>query len=276
MKKIIYTTDYSDNSVSALKYTYALSTLLQADVIVLHIFNEQSEPEMELISEEKLIVQHHKNRIRDFCSLHLKQDFDSLNFSEAAVKGTDVSHEILRFVRDINVCMLVMGTCITGNLKELFLGNTTTKMLAISPFPLLIVPTGFIFKKLEKILYTSDLQLKDIYNIGELVKIVNPLNTKISIIHVSKEDNLINRNLLEWFKKSLSEKVNYPNIEIETIFSGDIFETLKLSIDESEADMVAMMERTHKPEINSLLHRDLVKRMQSSLKVPLLSFNEIS
>ena len=276
MKKIIYTTDFSENSVSALKYTYALSKLLQADVIVLHIFKEQPEPEIELISDEKLIVQHHKNRIRDFCSLHLKQDFDSLNFSEAAVKGTDVSHEILRFVRDLNVCMLIMGACGTGNLKELILGSTTTEMLAISPFPLLIVPTGFVFKKLENILYTSDLQLKDIYNIGELVKMVNPLNTKIIIIHVSKEDDLMNKNLFEWFKKSLSEKVNYTNIEIETIFSKDIFESLKLYIDESEADIVAMMERKHKPEINYLLHRDLVKRMQSSLKVPLLSFNEIS
>ena len=275
MKKIIYTTDYSENSVSALKYTYALSKLLQTDVIVLHIFNEQPEPENELISEEKLLVQHHKNRIRNFCSSHLKQDFDSLNFSEAAVRGTDVSHEILRFVRDLNVYMLVMGSSITGNLKELFLGSTTTKMLAISPYPLLIVPTGFIFKKLEKIVYTSDLQLKDIYNIGELVKIVNPLKTKIIIIHVSKEDDLMYKNLLEWFKKSLSEKVNYPYIEIETIFSEDIFETLTLSVDESETDMVAMMERKHKPEINYLLHRDLVKRMQSSLKVPLLSFNEI-
>ena len=276
MKKIIYTTDFSDNSVSALKYTYALSKLLQADVIVLHIFKEQPEPEVELISDEKLIVQHHKDRIRDFCSLHLKQDFDSLNFSEAAIKGTDVSHEILHFVRDINVCMLVMGACGTGNLKELILGSTTTEMLAISPFPLLIVPKGFVFKKLENILYTSDLQLKDIYNIGELVKMVNPLNTKIIIIHVSKEDDLMNKNLFEWFKKSLSEKVNYTNIEIETIFSKDIFESLKLYIDESEADIVAMMERKHKPEINYLLHRDLVKRMQSSLKVPLLSFNEIS
>jgi len=276
MKKIIYTTDYSDNSVSALKYTYALSRLLKAYVIVLHIFKEQPEPEIELISDEKLIVQHHKDRIRDFCSLHLKQDFDSLNFSEAAVKGTDVSREILRFVRDINVYMLVMGACGSGNLKGLYLGCTTIEILAISPFPLLIVPTGFVFKKLEKILYTSDLQLKDIYNIGELVNIVNPLNSKIIVLHVSKEDNLMSKNLLEWFRKSLSEKVDYPNIEIETVFSEDIFETLKLSIDESEADMVAMMERKHKPEINYLLHRDLVKRMQSSLKLPLLSFNEIS
>jgi nucleotide-binding universal stress UspA family protein len=276
MKKIICTTDYSDNSVSALKYTFALSRLLKAYVIVLHIFKEQPEPEIELISDEKLIVQHHKDRIRDFCSLHLKQDLDNLNFSAAAVKGTDVSHEILRFVRDIDVSMLVMGSSGGGNIKELFLGITTTKMLEISPFPLLIVPKAYVFKKLEKILYTSDLQLKDIYNIGELVKIVNPLNTKISIIHVSKEDNLMNKNLLEWFRKSLSEKVDYQNIEVETIFSEETFETLKLSIDESEADMVAMMERKHKPEINYLLHRDLVKRMQSSLKAPLLSFNEIS
>jgi hypothetical protein len=169
-----------------------------------------------------------------------------------------------------------MGAGGKGNLKELFLSSTSTKMISISPFPLLIVPTGFVFKKLEKIMYTSDLELKDIYNISELVKIVNPLNAKIIIIHVSKEDNLINKNLLEWFKKSLSEKVTYPNIEIETMFSEDIFETLMLSMDQSEVDMVAMMERKHQPEINYLLHRDLVKRMQSSLKVPLLSFNEIS
>jgi nucleotide-binding universal stress UspA family protein len=277
MKKIIYTTDFSDNSVSVLKYTYALSKLLQAQVIVLHVFfKEQPDSKLKLNTDERLIVQHHKKHIRDFCSLHLEQDFYSLNFSEAAVKGADISRAILLFVRDIKISLLVMGTSRKGNLKKLFLGSTVSNMLVMSPFPLLIVPPGYVFKNLEKILYTSDLQLKDIYNIGELVKIINPINSEIIIIHVSKEDNLMNKNLLNWFKKSLREKITYPNIKLKTIFSEDIFESLKLSLDESQADIVSMMERKHKPEINYVLHRDLVKRMQSSLTIPLLSFNEIS
>lgn len=276
MKKIIYATDFSDNSVSALKYTYALSKLLQADVIVLHVFNEKPKTEIDIISDEKLIVLHHKSLIRDFCSLHLKQDFEGLDFSEAAVNGSDVSREILYFVRDLNVCMLVMGACGASNIKELLLGSTTTDMLEISPFPVLVVPKGFVFKKLERILYSSDLQLKDIYNIGELVKLIHPLNSKITILHIAKKDDLMNKNLLEWFKNSLSEKVNYPNIEIETVFSDEIFDSILFFIAKSEPDMIVMMERRHKPEINFILHRDLVKRMQSSIKVPLLSFNQTS
>ena len=276
MKKIIYATDFSDNSISALKYTYELSKLLQVDVIVLHVFNEIPKTEIDIISDEKLIVLHRKNLIREFCSLHLKHDFESLNFSVAAVNGKDVSREILYFARDMNVCMLVMGACGSGNIKKLILGSTTTKMIEISPFPVLVVPKGFVFKKLEKILYSSDLQLKDIYNIRELVKIINPLNSKITILHIAKKDDLMNKNLLEWFKKSLSEKVTYPNVEIETIFSEEIFDSLILFIDKSEPDLVVMLERKHKPEINYVLHRDLVKRMHSSIKVPLLSFNETS
>lgn len=274
MKKIIYATDFSDNSVSALKYTYELSKLLQVDVIVLHVFNENPKTTLDIISDEKLIVLHHKSLIREFCSLHLKQDFDSLNFSEAAVNGTDVSREILFFVRDINVCMLVMGACGSSNIKDLIIGSTTTKMIEISPFPVLVIPTVLIFKKPEKILYSSDLQLKDIYNIGELAKIINPLNSKIIVVHIAKKDDLMTRNLIEWFKKLMTEKVDYPNIEIDTIFSEDIFESIHFSIGKTKADMVVMMKRKHKPEINYVLHRDLVKRIQSSIKVPLLSFNE--
>ena len=276
MKKIICATDYSDNSVSALKYSYAISKLLKADVIVLHVFKENSKTETNLISEVKQNILHHKNRIRDFRSLHLKRKFNSLNFSEVAVSGSDVGKEIVRFASGIKVSMIVMGACGYGNVKEFFMGSTSKKTIEISPVPVLIIPSNFVFRGLEKVLYCSDLQLKDIYNIGKLVKIVTPVNSKIIIVHIAEKDDVMNKNLLEWFQNLLKEKVNYAKLEIQSIFSDDIFESLQNFIDQSESDMVVMMERKHKPEINYVLHRDLVKRMQSSIKLPLLSFNETS
>lgn len=274
MKKIIYTSDFSKNSIAALKYANFLGELFDVEVIALHVAKKE---ELKATKEEnkkqaRLAV---KKQLDDFCSKNLGRDLNEVNLTTAVVSANSVTNGILDFIRNMEVQMLIMGACGSGTFKDFFLGSSTKDMLELSPFPLLAVPPNYKDPKLEKVIYTSDLEEEDLKNIAELVKILHPVKVKIVVLHVSdKAEQQVNE-LLTWFKDLLAEKLKYPHLEYKMVFSDEIFKTLKNNIEVQNPDMVVMLERQPRKDKTSILHRDMVKRFQSCTRVPLLSFRKI-
>ena len=60
---------------------------------------------------------------------------------------------------------------------------------------------------------------------------------------------------------------------MDILYSEDVFDTLKIYYRNSNADLIAMLEREDSGIASKVFHRDLVKRMESYGKIPLLSFN---
>ena len=268
MKKLIYATNFSKDSIPALKYSYGIRKLYNAEVIVLHVFDAGSG------SEGKIKVIDKRRELEDFCSMHLGEKYDDLDLSASVINGSDVVHEIIHFVRDLDVSLLLMGACKPNPLNELLLMDTTKEMIEKAPFPVLSVPRGFEFKIPEKILYSTDFDEEDVYHIMELVKILAPFSAEITILHVSDEKKEKTNSLLLWFKDLVEEKVKYDKIHYKIIYSDDVVDSVKSFVEEVDMDMVAMLERGKKTKLTKLLHRDRVKQLQGSLKVPLLSFKK--
>lgn len=273
MKKIVYTTDFSENSVAALKYAKALGEVFNTDVIALHVATP-SELKVTKKNNEKEARVALKAKLEEFCSEHLDEDLSDLNLTVAVTVASSVTKGIMDFTRDMQIRILIMGACGSGNFKDFFLGSSTKDMLELSPYPLLAVPPNYVFTELKNVVYTTDFEQKDIINIKELLGLLDPVKPKLIILHVSDQDETMTKNLLEWFKKNLAEKVEYSDIEFKIIFSDNILKSLKENIENLDADMVVMLERKPDSQKSSLLHRDLVKRMQACIEVPLLSFNE--
>ncbi|MCF4102726.1 universal stress protein [Gillisia sp. M10.2A] len=274
MKKIVHTTDYSENSIAALKYAYKVSKILGYDLIVLHIHNHKNETASNLKLDVKEVIINENKRLKNFCSLHLKKDFDELQITAAVRKGTNVPSAIMKFIRDMNIHMLIMGARGAGNLKELLLGNNTTEMLDLSPFPVLTVPADFEFSGIQKILYTTDFEKKDACNILELTKILAPMDISILLVHISTEDEAATKQKLEKFQEVLEEKIPGNKIQSKLIYSNTVFESLVTFINEYQPEMLVMYNRKRKNNLTGLLHRDFVKRMYANIKTPLLSFKE--
>lgn len=275
MKKIIYATDFSENSVAALKYSYQLGKLLKADVIVLHIFNPDDLSTARTIAEKKQVIEHHTSRLEKFCSLNLQENFNNLDLSLAVIKGENISREIIKFVRDIDVLMLVLGACGSGTVRDFLPGSTTKNVISSSPYPVITVPGNFNFTKLKKVMYATDLEEEDLYNLCEFVRVFGPLEVEITVVHVTSNKETEANDLMEWFKELLFEKTSYSHFNFQILYSTDIIEALTGYYIEVEADLVIMMEHKTTFAIHSVLHRDLVKRMQSCTKIPLLSLKEI-
>jgi nucleotide-binding universal stress UspA family protein len=113
----------------------------------------------------------------------------------------------------------------------------------------------------------------DIEVIKKLSKIAKAFKAKIQVVHITTEKEYEVESQMDLFKDKLKKKVDYENIKFKILVSDDVFNTLRMYLEEIEADIVVMLEREKRGLLSKLFHGDLVKKMETYDKLPLLSFN---
>lgn len=279
MKTLLYATDYSENSVSALKFAHALSQKLDARLVITHIFEFPSILGAEALDNplphiKEVAFKTNRSKLEELCKEHLGIHWDSPNIRLEAAENNSVIKGIISKAEEWHAQMIVVGTKGGSGLEELILGSTTKKLFERAPCPILAIPKDAGQMNIRTIVYATDFEEEDIRAIQKLTEIAKPLKAKIKVVHISTNEEYAGDLLMEWFKELLESKVDYPEIEFELLFSADVFDTLIVYLGEVNADIIVMLEREKKGFLKKWFHKDLVKRMEDYGKVSLMSFNE--
>ena len=280
MKTILYATDLSENSVAALKYSYALCKKTNAFLSVIHVFEmpaflTSKSIEQSLIREKDNLNQHQK-KLEEFCVKHLDENLNNKNIEIEAIENSSVLDGIISKSIELKAFVIVVGVKGKSPFKEFLLGTTSEKLIQRAPCALLTVPENTTNCEIKTIVYATDFERADISSISRLIRIAKPFSAKIKIVHISPKNEYDGRQQLEWFKEILFEEVMYEHIDFELFYSNDIFNILKAYHEEIDADLIAMLERRKKGIFKNLFHQDLVLKMETYATIPLLSFNEIN
>jgi len=277
-KTIIHATDYSKNTVAALKFAQLLSSKLGAHLKVIHVFDYPTIINTKVLEPvphiEANAYKHHNSKLLKFCKQHLADDLDLRKISTEAIEDKSVVNGIISLATELDAAMIITGIKGVNFIKEFIMGNTTKHLIEKSSCPVLAIPAEASHKQLETIVYASDFLEEDIYAIEKLVEIARPFDGVIKVVHITTEEEYDGITQMEWFKEALKQKIKYKKIEFEVIFSEDIFDSLRIYLGDVNADLVVMMEREKDGFKDKIIHRDLVKRMESYGMIPLMSFNK--
>lgn len=278
MNRIICATDYSENSITALKYAYSISKKLNTNLMVTHVFNFPAllkiEFEENFIDNEKETYKQQHLKLKKFCILHLGDDLDEMNVTIEVIENSSAFKGIISKADEIKAFMIVVGIKGTNILKEV-MGSTTRQLINKAPCLVLAIPEYIIYKEIDTIVYATDFEAEaDIEVIKKLSKIAKAFEAKIQVVHITTEKEYEVESQMDLFKDKLKKKVDYENIKFKILVSDDVFNTLRMYLEEIEADIVVMLEREKRGLLSKLFHGDLVKKMETYGKLPLLSFNE--
>lgn len=279
MKTIIHATDFSDNAITALKYAYTLSKKTKAVLWVIHVFNNStfaSNINDPILLPVKESIQQKNAKLKEFCKLHLGSDIETLNIQIEAIENSSVINGIISKADELCASMIVTGMKGKSALKELLMGSTTKKLIEIAPCPVLAIPINATLNQIKTIVYTTDFEEEDIIAIFRLAEIAKIFNATIKIVHVFQKSDTDAQQEMEWFKEILKQKVIYKNLEFDLVFSDDIYNYLVFYLNKVDANLIGMLERGNKGLIKKIFHKDLVKKMESTIHIPLISFNEIN
>lgn len=278
MKTILYATDYSDNSISALHFAYGLSKELNHKMVVLHVYEVplvlESTTSTTYVSNEVKAFVREKEKLALFCKKNLGNNPEKMNITINIAEHSPIWKGILEKAEEIEADLIVVGTKGDSRVRKYLLGSTTTKLMEKANCPIMAIPNNTPYRAIDTILYASDFEGSDIFIINDLVAFAKPLDAEIQVVHITNKDEKTSNEEMDWFKNMVHHKVRYEKLHFETHFGVDVFETLQKYANEINPDIIAILEREGNSLIKNLWHRDLVKRMNSETTYPLLSFNK--
>jgi len=154
IKKILYTTDLSQNSAYAFRYAVNFAKKFDAEIIILHVIEGTSEDAVKALElyldkhylketlekREDHAVERIKDRLKIFCDKELADDpeFAKKIGSIEAYRGYP-EEEILKKAETLNCDAIIMGAHEKG-ITHTFLGTVAKRVLRRSRKPVFIIP----------------------------------------------------------------------------------------------------------------------------------------
>ncbi len=278
MKTLLCATDFSDNSVAAVKMANNLRKTLGAKLYVVHVFDLSatfvSTVSIAYARLEEAAFKDRQGRLLEFCMEHLGRDAQTDRVKMLIQENSITSNGILAEADKIDPDLILVGTKGSSAVRELFLGSTASALIEKSKYPVLSIPPGFKSTVIKTLVYATAFEEADIMAIEKIVGLAQIINADIKLVHVSTKDEYAGEEQLQWFRDMLTEKVPLEKLSFDLKFSDDVVEELHQYLDEVKPQILIMLEREGHSLISNLWHRDLVKRMKLEADIPLMSFHK--
>lgn len=277
MKKILIPTDFSDNSDAAIKFAF---TLFEEKSIEIHLLNVVGielidYPESAMVNHDKvLVIQNQANKLMEDLEKSVEEYFDCKNKTiKTHVQHGTVINEINDFATKNEIDLIIMGT--QGehhNLIEKIFGTVSTAILNNPNCPTILVPLGCEIKEVDNILFATNLDKGDAFELWKVNRLLQPRNPIVRCLHIQKDNSKMNESELALFAEFIMESSK----SIQTIFNVEHKNQVSTTINEYIKDYdvkMLVMHKSKKSMFSQIYGLSQTKFMAHKLKVPLLVMN---
>lgn len=275
MKKIIVSTDFSENSDAACHYAIELAKKTNADIILLHVFEVPvvysdvnvvtSELDYSIIHDtaEKRL----KNYYKKVAHLAGKINIDLL--IQEGLASSRISEVALENKADL----IIMGTTGMSALERFFGGSNTTRIIGNSPCMVLAIPGNATFTGWSKIVFATDLSEENMDHAKLLVPLAEKFNSEIIFLNI-KTDLIDSRKRRPRDIESLLRKhIDYPKISGYTLGDTNITDGIDYFLKHHEADCLVIYTH-HRNLLQGIFSRSITKSISFHTTVPLLVLHD--
>ena len=265
MKNIILPTDFSENSINAIRYALNLFEDNKCTFYLLHTFTPTAYQSgkafhnfaaLELVHANRDVAIEKIKELRDNLSAEFKNSKHRLKW---VVDFNLLISKIRGLIKEKNIDSIIMGTQGATGAKEIFLGTHTMYTIKKVNRPVLAVPSGYQYRKPKEILFATDYKILREEELDFLDFFTRLHSSRLHVLNVFTEDldeqQRENRKQLSDYLKDkkpmfhLTEGKNIP---------GAVEDFQK----ENNIDLIIMVHKKHsffenilfKPVINELVY----------------------
>jgi len=280
MNTILVATDFSKNCEASILYGLKLAQTLNAEVELLNSFvtvpaiGIDGGPGIvnETVTETGMNA--HKEKLAALIQ-SLPEEYTEGVPIKATVSSGDPVYCICDHVDNNDIDLVIMGTHGESRLEEMLFGSTTVDVMRQAKCPVLAIPPDAKFEGINKIVYASDLEKKDIETIKHLCEFASVFDSEVVVFHVFSEDNLTNQEEADEFTLMLNKEVHYPKLKKESVTYQTTYNAILDVIKKDAANLIVMREQ-ERGVFYKLFHVDMVKRINFHTTIPLLAYNDNS
>lgn len=271
MKTILVPTDFSNNANNALKYANDFAKATKNQIVLLHVYipllgkyNIVPGIVAEDIAIKKSTSEKKLARLR---SKYLKAPSSEL------VKIGNPIDGIIETAQNSKSQIIIMGTHGASGLKRILFGSNTSDVISKSNVPVLAIPQRYRFKKINTIVYASDLN-NTINELKHIIPIAKQLGATIEVLNLNymynKNDD--KKSIIEKKIKSLSYK-KIKLIEQKATIEQTMIDQIKKYLVQRKPQILVMFPED-KAWFDKLFISNKTEELANHLKLPLLSIRK--
>ncbi|MBO3098944.1 universal stress protein [Gelidibacter pelagius] len=275
MKNILLPTDFSDNSLNAIRYAIQL---FENDQCTFHLFNAYTPVVYDLTY---VLLSPAQFGLRDPIRAASQEGLDKLTTELKEEFGTNPNHKfetIARFetliagikelIVERNIDLVVMGTKGATGAKKILFGSNTVQVFREIKFPVLAIPSNFDYVVPKEILFPTDLEVQFSTAQLQVLKAIAKLHSsRINALHVStgyglSDEQDRNKTMLPTF----FERMAYEFHDVEDM---EIPAAINKFQEEHDIDMLVMVNNKHS-FFENLFFKDTINQIGFYLNIPFL------
>jgi nucleotide-binding universal stress UspA family protein len=284
MKTILVPTDFSKNSLKALRFAIELAVKNSFKIIAVHqtsILEMAPESTFTGFYVPSPIDQigFLKNELEKFVNRAINTSASKINKSAITseiIPGVGTVQTILETAKKHKADIIILGSTGASGLKRILIGSVAAKVLELSTIPVIIIPEKFRNKPLKHIGYASDLS-HVASEMEKLIPFADMLGASIEIFHVeptfptSEAYKKFNpeSSLVDLRMKYKRENITYKLVK--TKFDNDFYTGIDKYRRTAKPDLLCMV--SHKRNwVNKILDPSKSKGVAYHNEIPVICF----
>lgn len=271
MKTILVPTDFSNNANNALRYAGAFAQAMQSELKILHVsinvigrYNRVSDLFLEEIADLK---KKSKKQLEKLCDKYAKTPCSIL------VETGNPVNKIIETSKKSRADIIIMGTHGASGLNRILFGSNASETISKSEIPVLAIPQRYRFKKIDTIVYASDLK-NPVNELKLLIPIAKNLDATIEILNINygwEQDNIKRKELERKIKLLNYKKIKL--IEQKASVENTLPEHINKYLKKRKPEILAMFPEK-KSWFDKVFNLSNTEGFSYNLKIPLLSIRK--
>lgn len=276
MKNILIPTDFSQNASDALGYALSLLGGSKANIHIVNVVPVHTVPGDVPINTSEMVTVELEDARK---AMEALEEFSKAFYGEGEGAKVTISTKVLiggvafnikKEAEEVDADLIIMGTQGTNHsFAEKVLGSISTTTISDAPCPVILVPIGYKFKTIDNIIFATNLNHSDPYELWRATELIKPHVGRVRCVYVTKDEASMDREELERFAKYMVE--HSPSVQ--TVFNVEVSDSVEKTLSEYaenfDAEMV-IMHRSKKSFWKDLFGTRHTKNMASWLKIPLM------
>lgn len=279
MRKILIPTDFSENSLNAIKCAVELFKYERCDFFILHAYADEVYDHTTVVNRE--LFEELKEKIRVNSDKELAILLDKIKrispnpkheYKNISAFGSLVD-ESNNVVEVENIDVIVMGTSGKTDNRKLTFGSNTLQVLKYVKCPVFAIPVNYRYQQLNNILFPTDYMLpykrREIKLLSTMAK---SFRSVVNFLYVTKFDNFFMRQ--EDNKLFLIDTLEGVELKFHNIEGKDLTSSINQYIVKNKIDLLVMVNSRH-TYLENILYQSTIDKIGLHITIPFLVLQNI-
>lgn len=269
MRTIFLPTDFSPKSENAMKYAAEMFHSEPIHYVLIHSYDIPYQPNEVIISSilETLKEDVEKNlkEQEQILQSFIKNDGNVITRR----MGVGSVVDMINYNEDMNPDFVVMGTRGHRRSSGYLIGSNTLQVLKSVDVPVLAIPENCTYSKLQRIVFGSDLKALSQEVIQPLKRVLERTEATLTVVHVGDISDEGREISIQELDRLMGDRMS----SFIQINSSEIVEGLRRAADESQADLLVLVDRKRN-FFQRIFHKSVTQQVGWKTEIPMLVLHE--